>query len=268
MSKSGNNAKEIAEDATDEAAVASTMENDKEKQENGSSGPIFLFFLVGIFASLIVGWVIFPKLLYSQKKQPIGFSHAIHVAEVENECESCHFFREDGTYSGVPKLEQCIECQEEVQGNSPDEIKFVEEYVAKDREVPWLIHSRQPDCVFFSHAAHVKAASMDCVTCHGYIGESESLKVYEYNRITGYSRDIWGKSIGGFKKNSWDRMKMDDCAECHEEATVDIERTKVKTPVNRLLDNLIGVAFPGMTSTYNKGDSIQTEKESCFVCHK
>ena len=93
-----------------------------------------------------------------------------------------------------------------------------------------MIYSRQPDCVFFSHAAHVKGAEMDCVTCHGHIGESESLKVYEENRITGYSRDIWGKSIGGFKKNTWDRMKMDDCAECHRENAANIERTGVRTP--------------------------------------
>jgi hypothetical protein len=53
---------------------------------------------------------------------------------------------------------------------------------------------------------------MECVTCHGPIGESEVSRPYEYNRITGYSRDIWGKNIAGFKKNSWDRMKMDDCA--------------------------------------------------------
>jgi hypothetical protein len=87
MSKSDNDAKEIPRNATGEAAVVSTEKNDKEKQGNGSSGPIFLFFLVGVFASLIVGWVIFPKLLYSQKKQPIDFNHVIHVAEVENECE-------------------------------------------------------------------------------------------------------------------------------------------------------------------------------------
>ena len=47
MSQSGNNAKKIAENATDEAAVTSTLGNDKKKQENGSSGPIFLFFLSG-----------------------------------------------------------------------------------------------------------------------------------------------------------------------------------------------------------------------------
>ena len=131
------------------------------KQNNGSGGAIIiLFFILGVFASLIVGWVIFPKLLYSQKKQPIDFNHVIHVAEVENGCESCHFLRKDGTFSGSPKLEQCVDCHEEIQGVDPDEIKFVEEYVSKGREVPWLVYARQPDCVFFSHAAHIKGGEV------------------------------------------------------------------------------------------------------------
>ena len=112
---------------------------------------------------------------------------------MDNGCESCHFFREDGTYSGAPKLAQCVQCHEEANSEDPEEIKFVEQYVKKEREVPWLVYSRQPDCVFFSHAAHVKMADMDCVTCHGPIGESESLRPYQENRISGYSRDIWGK---------------------------------------------------------------------------
>ncbi len=268
MSTLDENAKEISEDAAGEAAATPSPEMDIEEQDNGSSGPIILFFIIGLIASLIVGWIIYPKLLYSRKKQPIGFSHVLHVEEVEDECESCHFFREDGTYSGVPKLEQCVECHEEIQGDSQDEVKFVEEYVSKEREVPWLINSRQPDSVFFSHAAHIKGAGMDCVACHGYIGESESLKVYEENRITGYSRDIWGKNIGGLKKNTWDRMKMDDCAECHEKESALIERTDVKTPLDRLFDNLLNVLFPGMTPSSGKGTSVQTERDACFVCHK
>ncbi|MEZ4527169.1 MAG: menaquinone reductase multiheme cytochrome c subunit QrcA [Desulfobacterales bacterium] len=210
---------------------------EKAKKGSGSGGFAILFFIVGLAASLIVGWVIFPKLLYSQKKQPFDFNHALHNELVDNGCESCHFFREDGSYAGVPTLEQCAGCHEDVQGETEDEAIFVNEYVKNGREVPWLVYSRQPDCVFFSHAAHVKSGGMDCKTCHGPIGESESLKPYEENRITGYSRDIWGKNIAGFKKNTWDRMKMDDCSECH-----------VK----------LGV----------KQNSVQTEKGACFVCHK
>jgi hypothetical protein len=207
------------------------------RKDDGAGGPIVLFFIAGLVVSLIVGWIIFPKLLYSQKRQPIDFDHALHMELVDDGCESCHFFREDGSYSGAPKLAQCIDCHEEVQGDSPEEEKFVTEYVAKQREVPWLIYSKQPDCVFFSHVAHVEMANMDCVTCHGPIGESENLKVYEQNRISGYSRDIWGKNIAGFKRNSWDRMKMDDCEDCHRKNSV------------------------------NQG-SVQTLRGGCFVCHK
>ncbi len=213
----------------------SAIEEKKAKTDSGA-GFILLFFILGLVSSLLTGWVAFPKLLYSQKSQPFDFNHAIHLDMVDG-CESCHFFREDGTYAGVPKLAQCIDCHEEVQGGTEDEAIFVEEYVANYREVPWLIYSEQPDCVFFSHAAHVKSGGMDCVTCHGNIGTSTSLKPYEENRITGYSRDIWGKNIAGIKKNTWDRMKMDDCAACHRENGV-------------------------------KQNSVQTHKGACFVCHK
>jgi hypothetical protein len=203
MSTSGDKSKEIPED-------------DAGNDSGGSSpGMIVLFFIVGFAASLAVGWIVFPKLLYSEKQQPFDFNHVTHVEMVDDGCESCHFFRDDGTYAGVPTMAQCIECHEEVQGDSPDEEIFVTEYVEAEKEVPWLIYSRQPDCVYFSHAAHVKMAEMECIECHGDIGESESLKAYQENRLTGYSRDIWGNNIAGIKKNSWDRMKMDDCGDCH-----------------------------------------------------
>ncbi len=221
--------------AVSEKAVSSI--HGQSGKDEGSGGVIILFFFIGLVASMIVGWVIFPKVLYSQKKQPVDFNHTLHNGLVDNGCQSCHFFREDGSFSGAPKLAQCIECHEETQGSDPEEIKFVDQYVKKGIEVPWLVYARQPDCVFFSHAAHVKAANMDCVTCHGPIGESEHLKPYYQNRITGYSRDIWGENIAGLKKNTWDRMKMDDCSECHQKEKV-----------------LLG--------------SVQTQKEGCFVCHK
>jgi len=210
---------------------------EKAKAVSDGGGFALLFFIVGLVASLIVGWVIFPKLLYSQKRQPFDFNHQLHNELVDEGCESCHFFREDGSYAGVPKLAQCIDCHESIQGETEDEATFVNEYVTPGREVPWMVYSQQPDCVFFSHSAHVKSGGMDCKTCHGDIGNSTVLKAYEENRITGYSRDIWGKNIAGLKHNTWDRMKMDDCSECH-----------VK----------LGVAQK----------SVQTGKGACFVCHK
>ncbi|HSO63269.1 MAG TPA: menaquinone reductase multiheme cytochrome c subunit QrcA [Desulfobacterales bacterium] len=215
--------------------VTSAAEHDE--KEDGAGAAIVLFFILGLVASLVIGWIFFPPLVYSTKRQPVDFNHVKHMELVSDGCESCHFFRPDGTYSGVPQLAQCIQCHEEPNGEDPEEVKFVEEFVKKGREVPWLVYSRQPACVFFSHAAHVKMAQMDCVICHGHIGESENLRPYQENRISGYSRDIWGKNPLGLRRNSWDRMKMDVCAECHAGAHVN----------------------PG---------SVQTQKDGCFVCHK
>jgi hypothetical protein len=89
--------------------------------------------------------------------------------------------------------------------------------VSKHKEVPWLSYYRQPDCVYFSHIAHVQMGELDCRTCHGDHGKTERLPEYQANRLTGYSINIWGKWIAGYKINPWDRMKMDDCAECHTE---------------------------------------------------
>jgi hypothetical protein len=197
-------------DGQSEQTVASTA-----PAADSAGMAILLFFLLGLGASLVVGWVIFPKLLYSQKQQPLPFNHKLHLSEVDNGCESCHFFREDGSFSGAPTIAQCVDCHEEPIGASEAEQRLVTDYIQKDREIPWLIYSRQPECAYFSHAPHVKIAHMACDTCHGAIGESTHLPTYEQNRLTGVSRDIWGRNIAGFKRHTSDRMKMDDCAECH-----------------------------------------------------
>lgn len=187
-----------------------------------------VYFIAGLIPSLIIGWILFPMALYSKQPQPVNFSHAIHSnsdigieGDTEQErCLSCHGFREDGTFVGIPALETCMECHDDPEspmGEEPEEEKFLKQYVALEKEVPWFSYYRQPDCVYFSHIAHVRMGKQDCRTCHGDHGKSEELPYYKKNRLTGYSINIWGKNIAGYKSNTWDRMKMDDCAECHSE---------------------------------------------------
>ena len=191
---------------------------------------VWIFFLAGLIPSLIVGWIIYPMVLYSKQPQPMNFNHALHLnpeivdgieGDTETErCLSCHAFREDGTFAGIPKLDKCLECHDDPEsplGETPEEQEFLTKYVAEEREIPWLSYYRQPDCVYFSHIAHVKMGDQDCETCHGDHGKTEKLPAYKVNRMTGYSIDIWGRNIAGYKTNTWDRMKMDDCAECHTE---------------------------------------------------
>ncbi|MBN1277399.1 MAG: cytochrome c3 family protein [Deltaproteobacteria bacterium] len=203
------------------------MENSTDSLKTSSKGG-WIFFLVGLILSLIVGWIVFPMLLYSEHRQPMDFDHALHldperVFGIEGEtdmerCQYCHGFYDDGTFMGIPRLDKCMECHDDPEGplgESPREEEFLQNYVAGENEIPWLVYSKQPDCVYFSHIAHVKMGEIECSVCHGDHGETESLPVYKKNRLTGYSINIWGKRISGYKKNTWDRMKMDDCAECH-----------------------------------------------------
>jgi hypothetical protein len=189
---------------------------------------VWIFFVAGFLGSLIIGWIIFPLALYSEQPQPMNFNHALHIipdigiegdTELER-CLHCHGFREDGTFVGIPKLASCMECHDDPEsplGETQEEKAFLDNYVAEEKEIPWRSYYRQPDNVYFSHIAHVKMADMECAMCHGNHGINEKLPVFKVNRLTGYSIDIWGRNIAGFKTNTWDRMKMDDCAQCHTE---------------------------------------------------
>ncbi len=180
----------------------------------------WMFFAAGLIVALIVGWIVFPLLLYSQRSQPLNYSHANHGPESSAglDCEECHFFYEDGAFSGIPKLAKCMECHEDPESpytESPEEKKLFTDFIEPGREIPWLVYSRQPDCVYFPHIAHVKMAGIECKVCHGDFGSNDRPPVYKVNRLTGYSIDIWGRNITGYKRNTWDRMKMNNCAHCH-----------------------------------------------------
>ena len=112
-------------------------------------------------------------------------------------CEDCHAFREDGSYAGMPTNANCVGCHEDVQGEDPDEARYVTEYVQQEKEVEWLGYQKQPDNVYFSHIAHKE---LDCTTCHPDVANMSTPPVYYENRLSGYSKDT---------------MKMWQCEECH-----------------------------------------------------
>ncbi len=173
----------------------------EEKRASSRCGGV-LPFLLGFLASVVVLWVVFPQLLFSEKEQPVQFSHKLHVEDQGMECDSCHVYRDDGSYAGMPSNEQCTDCHEEVMGEDPAEEKFVTEYVQQEKEVPWLNYQYQPDNVYFSHMAH---DGMDCTECHPDVANAEKAPLYYENRITGYSKQT---------------MKMWQCERCHAESGV------------------------------------------------
>ncbi len=178
-------------------------------------------FLAGLAIALVIGWFGLPAALYEREDQPLQFSHALHSGDaVGMACEDCHAFDESGRFRGIPSVEICAPCHEEPLGDSDDEMRLVEEYIALGREIPWLVYSRQPDNAHFPHAQHIVGAELPCERCHGPHGKTESLRPLQRNRISGYSRDIWGPSISGIATKPWEGMKMSDCSACHRERGV------------------------------------------------
>jgi menaquinone reductase, multiheme cytochrome c subunit len=174
-----------------------------------------MLFVAGVAAALVIGWYAFPAALYKTEPQPMQFNHAIHTGVAS--CDICHEFAGNGSFKGIPSTAKCAECHSTMIGSSENEKILIENYIVPKKEIPWKVYSRQPDNAYFPHAVHVKTAELKCDTCHGDHGSSTTLPVYQVNRISGYSRDIWGRNISGVSSHPWEGMKMDRCVRCHAE---------------------------------------------------
>ena len=159
-------------------------------------------FLAGALTALGLGWGGLPAVLYRRAPQPVQFSHKIHADKAGTKCEDCHSLRADGTFTGAPTVDKCAGCHSQPMGTSAEEKRFIDGYVAPNREIPWQVYAQQPENVYFSHAFHVKLARLDCRQCHGAQGESDALPPAQIDRISGYSRSP-----------HW--LSMDACEDCH-----------------------------------------------------
>jgi menaquinone reductase, multiheme cytochrome c subunit len=184
---------------------------------------ILVVFGLGLALAIVTGWVAFPRALYVQRPQPLDFHHKTHGEKSGiTQCDTCHILASDGEFGGIPKIETCAGCHAERIGTSKSEATLVDNYIKPGHETPWLVSARQPANVWFSHAIHTRRAGLACTECHGTFGESDQRRIYEQNRITGYSRDIWGHSISHLRRAPHDGMKMSDCEDCHRRHKVEV----------------------------------------------
>jgi len=172
-----------------------------------------ILFLAGLTAALGAGWIAFPKVLYRHSPQPVDFSHKVHAEKAGQKCEDCHAFRDDGSFAGIPSLEKCSGCHAAAMGTTAAEKNFIEHYVTPNREPEWQDYAQQPENVWFSHATHVKRASMKCETCHGSIGSAGTLPAYRVDPVSGYSRDVM--SMDACVNCHWQKGTEHSCLDCH-----------------------------------------------------
>ena len=92
-------------------------------------------------------------------------SHRRHIEAKEMKCRSCHQGVEGEARASFPTLADCMDCHKRAQGTDPRE-PAVRQWAERAQEIPWIQVNRLPSHVYFSHAAHVTLANMDCQPCH------------------------------------------------------------------------------------------------------
>ena len=111
--------------------------------------------------------------------QPIKFSHVVHAADNQIDCQYCHTTVAYSKSAGIPDVNVCWNCHSIVREGSHSgkhQINKVVEAYESGTPIEWIrIHNLQ-DHVFFSHAQHVTVAGLECATCHGPIEEMDRVR--------------------------------------------------------------------------------------------
>ena len=172
--------------------------------------------------------------------QPIHYSHKIHAGANQIECKYCHSSARVSKHSGIPSLNVCMNCHQNIaeyngeedleNGYTKDfytkEIKKLYSAVGWDEEnqvytgntepVKWVRIHNLPDFVYFNHAQHVMVGEVKCQTCHGPVEEMEIM--YQYSPLT-----------------------MGWCINCHRETNIKVEDNEYYTKIHEELSKKYGV---------------------------
>ena len=225
-----------------------------EKKEKKKSKPIWLLFIRNqflVFCSVVFfllssayfayGWLMQVGIDQGYMPiQPIHYSHKIHSGDNQIDCQYCHSSARVSKHSGIPSLNVCMNCHENIaeydgeedleKGYTKDfytnEIKKLYKAVGWDEErriytgdvepVKWVRIHNLPDFVYFNHSQHVNVAGVECQTCHGPVEEMEI--AYQHSSLT-----------------------MGWCINCHRETNVNVKDNEYYTKIHEELSKKYGV---------------------------
>ena len=101
-------------------------------------------------------------------QQPIDFPHKIHTDDIGVDCYTCHTGAKTGPRAGIPSVNMCISCHEDIGDANDSRIQAVRATFKKGEDIPWQrVYGFQAEYhVRFNHAPHIRA-NVDCSMCHG-----------------------------------------------------------------------------------------------------
>lgn len=110
-------------------------------------------------------------------RQPIPFSHQLHVGELRLDCRYCHATVEVSAVATVPPTQVCMNCHELVARDS-DKLRALRRSIRSGEPIRWIRVHKVPDYAYFDHGVHVRAG-IGCASCHGNVAEMEEIQQVE-----------------------------------------------------------------------------------------
>ena len=108
-------------------------------------------------------------------KQPIPYSHELHVGELGLDCRYCHANVERSQEAMIPATQTCMGCHAVVKAESP-KLALLRDSWKNGDPVPWVRVHKLPEHAYFDHSAHL-AAGVGCVTCHGRVDQMQVVRL-------------------------------------------------------------------------------------------
>lgn len=105
-------------------------------------------------------------------EQPVAFSHQWHVGEIGLDCQYCHTNVFDSKHANVPATETCMNCHNQIESQSPEEIQKIRDSYENDEPIEWVRVHNLPDYSYFDHSIHVNVG-VGCESCHGRVDRME-----------------------------------------------------------------------------------------------
>lgn len=134
-------------------------------------------------------------------RQPIPFSHRVHVQVKRISCFICHGEAARSSRAGIPPLETCLLCHSRIIRSYPY-IAWLRGQVALNQPVVWERVNWVPEFVYFEHSLHIRRG-IDCGHCHG--------EVSQMDRVVPALKFEMGFCIRCHKEN----RVTSDCFTCH-----------------------------------------------------
>jgi hypothetical protein len=118
-----------------------------------------------LFAAAALVYLDIPYPVGLGPRQPIPFSHRVHVTTKHLSCFMCHTGVARSSRAGIPPLETCLLCHSRVIRTYPY-IAQLRSLYAQNKPVIWERVNWLPEFVYFNHSVHIQRG-FDCSRCHG-----------------------------------------------------------------------------------------------------